>query len=90
MSKKSLSRSPEAIEDRTTPEIEPEEIPTSRRQISLVERVELNVSASRLSSNAIVLGDIDNDPQKVRSNEKAQHQMRFSKTLTVPFFSCLG
>lgn len=60
-------RTPDALEGRMTPPVEPEnEIPTARRQISLVERLELPISTSRLSTNAVVMGDIDNDPQKVR------------------------
>jgi hypothetical protein len=71
MSNKGRSSSPDIMEDQEIPIIEPDEEPTSTRQISLVERLELNFPASRLSPNAIILGDIDNDPSGVRIFEKA-------------------
>lgn len=47
-------------------EVEPDEVPTALRQVQLVERLELNMPTSRLNPNAIILGDIDNDPTQVR------------------------
>lgn len=66
MSQKSRSSSPNHLSNQELPLFEETQDTSSTRQISLVERLELNVPSSRVSSNAIILGNIDNDPLDVR------------------------
>ena len=66
MSSSSRPISPAPLEDLDDDEPH-QELHSSTRQISLVERLELNLPTSRLTPNSILLGDIDNDPTGVRT-----------------------
>jgi len=77
MASKIQASSPDFMESREVPEVEPEEVPTCVRKVSLVERIELGISTSRLSPNAIILGDIDNDPTAVRQAVIFQPKIKY-------------
>lgn len=66
MSQRSRSSSPSHLGGQELPVYEEIKDTSSTRRISLVERIEVSVPTSRISPNAIVLGNIDNDPANVR------------------------